>query len=163
MSSEDINKLFGDLRSALNKKDLLEVQNISKNMIKMDQKYYRDVVVNYVSSELASQGASMDPNTRIRVEYFKAWVRDEINHGSEQRKLDKISLFKKLLLPEGLELLCRDNYDGYDTNTNRYEIQMSFPSSVRFKIRKKRNGDIYYLSKEFQDALWVVLDEHSLL
>jgi hypothetical protein len=160
LSIEDFNKLFGDLRSALGKNNILEVHNISKQMIKTDHQRYQSTVANYVSSELDSQGDSVDQNTRIRIEHFKAWVRDSINSEDSRIKSEKISLFKQLLYPQDhdMHLVFREG-KYLETENN-----IQFPSSVRFKTRPSRYGSQwYYLSEEFQDALWVVLDEHGLL
>ncbi len=103
----------------------------------------------------------MDTNIRTRIEHFKAWVRNEISSGSEEIKSHKILLLKGILFDQGMGLDLRINNDrnGYRTDFD-VDRNLYFPSSARFKHFP--NGR-YYLSEEFQDALWVVLDENGLL
>jgi hypothetical protein len=162
LSSEHLNQLFGELRSALNEKDLLKVHNISKELIKTDYEYYQNVVVNYLSSSLNSQGDSMDPNTHIRIEHFKAWVRGEINGNDKIRNEAIIGVLKEFLFAEerGVPLAFHNNRYTIDV----MQVSLEFPSSIRFIGKKNLSSrSLYYLEKEFQDALWVVLDEHGLL
>lgn len=162
MFSDNLNKLFGDLRSALNDRDFFRLHNISKKIIKIDRMYYENVVVEYISTQMSAQGDSMDQNTRIRNDHFKTWVRNEINSSNDQRKEEIVYFFKQLLLDQEYEHILIFSEGIYSIKIK--EEAIIFPSSARFINKKMRGYDKYYtLSQESQDALWVVLDECNLI
>lgn len=160
MSTDHISKLFGDLRSALNKKDLFGVHNVSKEIIKTDQKYYQDVVVNYVSTELNNQGFAMSPDGIKRIEHFKAWVREEINIKDEIVRQQTIQFFVYLVTNDESSFVLH-SHEGKRTTDLRNK-SLEFPSSAKF-LSKAFGTRHYALAQDYEDALWVVLDEHGLL
>lgn len=78
MASEQVESLFGELRSAVASHRVLAAHEIAKSIYSLDRAFHAEAVIRYLQSHPMGDGA-MTRDTLVRLEQFKEWVRETLD------------------------------------------------------------------------------------